>query len=475
MKPIALFGTGIKSLSATVTAQRRVNGFYDIRTDEDKTKIVLRGTPGCFVQYTLTDGPVRGWRVVGDYKYVVAGSTVFRVANDHSFTVLGTISNTGQYVSMDDNSIQLIMVDGSRGYAIALPGGAPTLITDANFPNGATTVAILNTRAICEVPNTRSYYVSSQLDVTLWTPIIFGTKENSSDLLIAVDVLNGMLILWGAKNMECWQDIGTSPNPYSRVNGLSQTWGLAAKYSRALLDNSMIFLAQNPQGGVQVMLLKGYVPQRVSTSDIENIITSFTVFSDALGLTYMVDGHPMYQLTFPAANRSFLFDSITNMWYETQSGVGDNVRHFANLGIVFHTENYVSDANSGAVSQLSSALFTENGNPIKRMVTSRHVRLDGNEFSISDINLEIEVGNALISGQGSNPQIMMQVSIDGGKTFGVERWKSLGRQGQFRKRVNWDRIGSATDFVFRFTMTDPVQWVITLAEAVISPGTEAAQ
>jgi len=475
MKPIPLFGTGIKSLSSTITAQRRINCFYDIRADEDKSKIVIRGTPGSFSQYTLTDGPIRGWRVVGDYKYVVAGSTVFLVANDHSFSILGTISNTGQYVTMDDNSIQLIFVDGSRGYALALPAGAPTLITDANFPNGATTVAVLNTRAICEVPNSRSYYVSSQLDVTLWTPIIFGTKENSSDLLIAVDVLNGMLILWGPKNMECWQDIGTSPNPYSRVNGLSQTWGLAAKYSRALLNNSMIFLAQNPQGGVQVMTLNNYVPHRVSTSDIENIITSFTVFSDALGLTYMVDGHPMYQLTFPSANRSFLFDSLTGMWYETQSGVGDNVRHFANLGIVFHTENYVSDANSGVGYQLSASLFTESGAAIKRMVTSRHVRLDGNEFAISDINLEVEVGGALTVGQGSNPQIMMQVSIDGGKTFGPERWKSLGRQGQFRKQVNWDRIGSARDFVFRFTMTDPVQWVITLGEAVISPGTEAMQ
>lgn len=475
MKPIPLFGSGIKSLSASVTAQRRVNCFYDIRQDEDKTKIVLRGTPGSFAQYVLTDGPIRGWRVVGDYKYVVAGATVFRVANDYSFIILGQISNSGQYVSMDDNSLQIIFVDGRQGYSIALPSGAPTPITDANFPNGATSVCVLDSRAICENPGTRSYYISSQLDVTLWSPIIFGTKENSSDLLIAVDVLNGALILWGAKNMEFWQDIATSPNPFGRINGASQTWGLAAKYSRSLLNNTLIFLGQNPQGGVQVMVLDGYKPKRVSTSDIENIISSFIVFSDAIALTYMVDGHPMYQITFPAANRTFLYDSLTGMWYEPQSGVGDYARSFANLGIVFHAQNYVSDTNSGTGYQLSSSLFLENGAPIKRMVTSRHVRMDGNNFSISEIILEIEVGGGTATGQGQNPQIIMQVSKDGGKTFGPERWKSLGKMGQYRRRVRWDRIGSSSDFVFRFTLTDPIQFVVTLAEAVLFPGTEVSQ
>lgn len=475
MKPIALFGTGIKSVSASITAQRRVNCFYDVRTDEDKTKIAVRGTPGALTSLTLSDSPIRGWRVVGDYMYVVAGATVFRVSADSAYIILGTIPNSGQYVTMTDNSLQLSIVDGLRGYYLTLPSGAPTIITDTNFPNGCTTIDTLNSRAIAEVPASRSYYASGQLDVTTWTPVIFGTKENASDNLVAVSVYNGTLVLWGSLNMEFWQDIGSAPNPYQRINGASQTWGLAAKFSRSALSNTIIFLGQNPQGGVQVLMLNGYTPVQVSTSDIENIITSFPIYSDAIGLTYMIDGHPIYQLTFPNAGRTFLFDAKTQMWSEAQSGLVDYRRSIYNLGIVFNSKNYVCDASTGKVYQLSSALYTEDTAPIKRVITSRHVRMDGNEFGISEIVLEIDTGVGVSYGQGADPMIMLRISKDGGKTFGIERWKRMGRQGRYATRLLWDRCGSAKDFVFQFTLTDPVPFNITLAEAVLSPGSEASQ
>jgi hypothetical protein len=251
--------------------------------------------------------------------------------------------------------------------------------------------------------------------------------------------------------MEFWQDIGTSPLPYQRIGGASQSWGLAAKFSRGVISNTIAFLGQNPQGGVQVLMLNGYVPQRISTSDIENIITGFTIKSDAVAFVYMVDGHPMYQITFPSANRSFFYDVGMGIWYEAQSGVGDYARHFANLGVVFHSENYVSDVNTGVISQLTTDLHTEGGAPIKRLITSRHLRMGGNEFGVSEIRLEMDTGVGLTSGQGSVPQIMMKVSKDDGKTFGPEKWKSIGKQGQYGKKVVWDRLGSSRDFVFQFS------------------------
>lgn len=475
VQPIALFGSGIKSYSSFVTSQRRVNCLYDIREDEDKTKLSIRGTPGAFAAFILPAAPIRGWRVVGDYAYVVAGGFVFQVATNGTYVLLGPIANNGQYVALTDNSIQLTIVDGTQGYTVQLPAGAPALIVDPNFPNGCTSVDTLNSRTIAEVPGTRMYRLSAQLDGRVWSPIIFGTKENASDNLSQVSVYNGVAILWGFKNMEYWQDIGSSPNPLQRINGASQTWGLAAKLSRAELNNQVIFLGQNPQGGVQVLMINGYTPQRVSNSDIENIISSFANYSDAIALTYMLDGHPMYQLTFPDANRSFLYDANTKMWFETQSGLADNTRHFANLGIVFNAKNYVSDTSTGTGWRLSSTLYTDAQGPIRRMVTSRHVRMGGNEFAISEIRLEMDTGVGLVSGQGENPQIMMRYSIDGGKTFGPEIWKSLGRMGQYATEVVWDRIGSGRDFVFQFVLTDPVQFGITLGEAVLFPGTEINQ
>jgi hypothetical protein len=119
--------------------------------------------------------------------------------------------------------------------------------------------------------------------------------------------------------------------------------------SLALLNNTVIFLGQNPQGGTQVMMLNGYVPQRISTSDIEHIIAGLSTYTDARALTYIVDGHPMYQLTFPTAGRTLLFDALTNLWCEAQTGLGLQAAHYALLGIAFNGSNYVSDATSGNI------------------------------------------------------------------------------------------------------------------------------
>lgn len=462
MKPVPLFGDGIQSYSQVVTAQRRLNCFYDPRPDQDKTQAVLRGTPGTLIWATLPVSPIRGWHIVNSTFYAVAGANLYSVSSVGAYTYLGSIPVGTGLVSMADNGVQLIIVDGTGGYTFTIAGSVFATIVDGNFPNGATTVAFLNGRFYVNKPNSRQFYVSQSYDGTLWTPVAFATKENSSDLLFAVDVLNGMLILWGVNTTEFWQDVGAANVPVQRINGSTQTWGLAAVFSRAYLNNTEVFLGQNSQGSVQVMMLSGYVPVRVSTTDIENIINSFSTFSDAVALTYMLDGHPMYQLTFPTGGRSFLFDALTNLWSEVQTGLALLARHYGNLGIVFNSINYISDYQSGNIYQLSATQYTDNGTPIKRQVASRHIRNAGNVFGIDELFLDMETGVGLQSGQGSDPQIMMDVSKDGGRTFGIPRMKSLGAVGQYLSpRVIWRRMGSARDFVFRFTMTDPVKFILT--------------
>jgi len=379
---------------------------------------------------------------------------------------------------MDDNGVQLAIVDGTNLYffQVASPYTFGQ-VTDTNAPNGANTIAFINGRFISEQPNSRQFTVGQGYASSLsaaYTPYLFATKENESSQLLAVEVVNGTIILWGALSIEFWQDVASTPVPYQRINGATQTWGLAAIASRAKFNNTSVFLAQNPQGHVQVMKLNGYTPERISTSDIESIINSFSLFSDAVALTYITDGHPMYQITFPTGGRTLLYDGLTNLWQEVQTGVALLARHFANYGIVFNTNNYVSDVSTGNIYLLNEGIFTDNGQVIKRQVRTRHVRQDGNIFGVSELYLDIEVGVGLQSGQGSDPKMMIQVSKDGGKTFGVERMVSMGKVGQYRSpRLITRRWGQARDFVWQFTVTDPVSFMIT-GGSVVKYGQEGA-
>jgi len=55
---------------------------------------------------------------------------------------------------------------------------------------------------------------------------------------------------------------------------------------------------------------------------------------------------------------------------------------------------------------------------------------------------------------------MLQWSNDGGYTWSSEMWKEIGRVGQHKHMVYWDRLGRARDRVFRVAISSPVKVVL---------------
>lgn len=61
--------------------------------------------------------------------------------------------------------------------------------------------------------------------------------------------------------------------------------------------------------------------------------------------------------------------------------------------------------------------------------------------------------------QGEDPQVMLRISKDGGKTWGHERWVSAHALGKYAERVRWTRAtGNYRNGVIEITVSDPVDW-----------------
>jgi hypothetical protein len=74
--------------------------------------------------------------------------------------------------------------------------------------------------------------------------------------------------------------------------------------------------------------------------------------------------------------------------------------------------------------------------------------------------------------EGANPEAMLRWSDDGGHTWSNEHWASMGRIGQYGRRVFWRRLGMTMklrDRVYEVSGTDPVKVVIVGAELLLSP------
>jgi hypothetical protein len=102
-----------------------------------------------------------------------------------------------------------------------------------------------------------------------------------------------------------------------------------------------------------------------------------------------------------------------------------------------------------------------------RELVTRHGSSDFNMITVAEFFLDMETGVGLQSGQGSAPQITLDVSKDNGRTWSNPRLLSVGAVGKYMTRVIARRFGSARDFVFRIRMTDPVKFVVTEGAAVV--------
>ena len=479
MQPLPIFGTGLQSIAPAITAQKRLNVYFDARTDNDKTTIVCIGTNGSVFWGSVPNSPIRGWRVVNNFLYVVAGNSVYKVTTSGITSLLGTISTSVNKVQLSDNYVQLLIVDGSKGYAYTIVTGSYAQaglnaagsfgqITDVNFPVNPVSIDFTDGWFIVVQGGSRQAWLSGSYDGTNWTPISYFTKSSASDLLLAVQCLNGLIFIQGVSTFEVWQNVGAATFPLARIAGATQAFGLAAVSSRAVINSCVVFLGYNLQGQAQVVqLVNGYSPQVISTPDLDGIIDEISdnfIINDAVGFSYPCNGHIMYQLTFPSGNASFLYDATTNIWSELQTGLGLQGRHIAELGINYNNQTYITDSSTGNIYNFDDDVYTDNGVPIVRQVCSKHIVGSGNTITISELCLDMQLGVGLEIGQGSNPQISVETSKDGGNTYGTPRLTSIGKVGQYRSpRAYWKRFGKSKDFVFRFTMTDPVQFVIAQA------------
>lgn len=454
---VPIFGLGVQQKSRPANAQRRVNLYYELQQDQDRTRVVAYGTPGLELFINFGDTPVRGFIAPpsSQFGYFVHGNTLWEVDSDGNQTSRGSLSTSSGSVSMAENSRYVVIVDGTNGYYYDTndPVTGVVQITDPLFPNGARTVTWIDSYFVVELAG--SFYISDPNNPSSW-PGDSAAAESSPDNLIRLIADHQELTLFGNQSIEFWTNTGNPDFPFERIPGAAIEWGLAARDTVAKFDDSLAFLAQNRLGQVIAAKLQGYRIQRLSNHDLEARWTSLGSVSDATAYSYMLDGHPFFVVNL--GGESWMYDGTTNGWFQLESN--GLTRHRSELHQPFNSANYVTDFENGKVYRLRPDVYTDNEEPIRRLIVGRHV-FDGlRRMSVDAFQLDIESGVGLSTGQGSNPQAMLRVSRDGGRTWGAQRFASFGKTGEYTKRCMWRRCGRARDFVFEVSITDPVKVAI---------------
>jgi len=469
-----ILGSSYQARSPNAAFDRLINLFAEVIPEGGKEAAWLQRAPGLRLLQAISTGPIRGlWaNTTGTAFYVVSGSGVYRLTSATGTpTLIGTVTGTGP-VSIADNGTQLFFACNPDGYIYNETTGVFAQITDPDFP-GAVKVGYIDGYFVFNEPDSQRIWVTTLLDGTSVDPLDFASAEGSPDQLIAIIVDHREVWAFGTTSAEVFYNSGQADFPLTRIQGAFNEIGCAAPYSVAKMDNQIYWLGKDARGFGMVYRAAGYIGQRISTHAVEWQIQQYGDLSGTTAFTYQQDGHSFYQLNFPQAGVSWVFDAATGAWHERAYWGGTEFeRHRADNQCAFGGTTIVGDYVNGNIYALDPLTYSDNGNEQRWLRSWRALPTTNYKRSVNhSLQIDVQAGVGLNTGQGSDPQIVLRWSDDGGHTWSSEHSRSMGAIGKTGTRVIWRRLGATMklrDRVYEISGTDPVKIAIMGAELIVS-------
>ncbi len=463
---IPFIGGAYTDWSPNLNAQTCINLFPVIDNKEAKNVLALYGTPGleAIVYFVSRLGyPIRGMYSLGDYLYVVTINSVWRFASDWSYTYLGALTTYSNNMSMADNGLQIMMVDGVTGYIITVATGALSTITDPDFPV-STSVTFQDGYFIVTEKDTGYFYISALYDGTSWDSTDKANAEGRSDTNRTIISNTHDLWIFGKRSIEVYYNSGNADFPFERIQGALIDVGCGAASSAIKIGGRLYWLTDQKR----VARSQGYQYEFISTPHIDYQFSKYSTIEDAIAYTYTYIGHQFYVLSFPSEDKTWVYDLTTDYWHEWKSykGVDSVGRHRGNCSVLFGTDWYVGDYTNSYVYKVNGDYFSDDTHTIIRQRAAQTINKERVNVLHHKFELDFESGVGLSGGvQGEDPQVILDWSDDGGHTWSNQHWTSIGKIGEYKNRAIWRRLGRSRNRIYRTTISDPVKVVIVGAYA----------
>jgi hypothetical protein len=454
--------------------------------------IVVNGNTNTFQLDTFNQGLIWGPDNNGS-------PTTFTMAGASSHLVLtysgGSIANyqVGTPIVFSGGGLPAELVAGTTYYVQSIVN-ATTITVSATDGGSAITSA---------AGGNGSFTNNGQLQL--------GSITTHPGTIVACRTLHRRLFLFSQNFTEVWENQGVGSNlPFRRNNSLLMEYGTPAIGSIATGFDTMFFLSQDRDGLGSVMEVRGTESIPASTRALDFEFAQYAALgqvADCRAFLIKENGLIFYRMNFTLANHTFIYNVTQSKpsfdpeqdaykyWHEEEVLDGD--RHPAQTHAYFNGINYVGDYANPILYAVSSDIFTNNGEVIRRMRITRafvppgyqRIRIDrlqidvlqGNIAQIQGITqdidlytennftLETESGQDIILEEGLtllNPQqlyIFMSLSKDGGQTYGYSVKAPMGNIGQRTFRTLWRKLGTTKRgqaFVAKFEFFGTVPFVV---------------
>lgn len=418
--------------------------------------------------------------------YVVIGNTVYEVVSDLNATEIGTIGTSEGAVSMCAGSHYIMIVDGTGGWVYDVTGASFTQITDSVFPESPTTCEQQQGYFLVNNTGTQTMYQSMIDNPMVWSAFTtIQVNFNSSFLaapLIGIHSVNARLFAMTATFIQVYEVepvVGIAFRPDKNLifgYGILTDAGVAKGAAGTLnqqVPEILIFLCRTNDGTKKVMLTSGNPPEVVSTPSIEYRINQLTNPLDVTSFIWTENGQTFAHFNFTTDNITIVYNVTNKTWFDARTGLN---RYFIEDFFFFNSYKLGLSYLDGKIYQLSENFTTDSDVPITRARISDNFRIEGyKNFTVAYLELYFQQGvglvgrlepDALFYKPGSDPQVFLYLSDDGGQTFSQPMKQPLGIAAQTLVTTRFTGLGTHKDLTFKIVIQEPVQ--VFLIGAIMS-------
>ena len=453
--PIPLIGPTYTNRSLPVSSQETQNFYIEVNPQGNEL-VSFNPFPG-LKPFSTGVGANRGMGRLKNILYTVSANTLFKISSVGIQTSIGTIEGSGRCKLTEDQVGNLVITTGV-GKPYAYDGTTLTQGTDVDLPN-ASTVAYINRRVVYDGNNGDVVFsdLSAPLVVNSANVII---AEARPDDMKAVFTYKQQLYALGSKSAQPMYNSGVGNPPYSFILNATQEIGIDAIHSIGSNNKVAYFLGSD----LNIYQFSALAINPIGNPAIGQEIAKYATTDDAYGMCFTLDNQNFYLISFPTANRTWLFNEEAGIWTSLAFGT-DGSQHLISDYQFIYGKHLVSDRRNGNIYELDFGTFTDNGDTIQHRrdtiaVNGGTFGREGAKVFMDRLELIIETGTSLVTAES---KIIMQYSDDNGRSFSSERWLPIGDQGEYRHKLEWLGLGWFYTRMFRFTMSDNIKWVLISA------------
>lgn len=298
--------------------------------------------------------------------------------------------------------------------------------------------------------------------------------STSSDKCVALTSVGPLLTMYGPSSIEFWQKGNAeSYQSWQRTSyTINKEQGLESPYSVATVNHSQFCIGTGKANAKCVLMINDTNVQKISPLWLDRILADNDV-KFVKGWSYSKNNHSFY--LFSIKNECYVYDITTRQWHIRSSRnfyTGKQKNYMPLYAAWWNNKIITGSSESGHLYELDENYYyedfdSENRLPLLRMRQTPVITADYKPFILQELTAECNTG--AMNTYGRPAKALLQISRDGGYTYGNVIESSCGRRGEYMVRLRWLNLGMNRQCVIRISYSEPTDFVISNSSLRIQP------